>query len=218
MSGEARDRWRKVRQEMDLQRAQSMLSAASFWPEEARRTLRLKIEAYPHLCEGESEKVLQILASDPSLRNHPYWLQAFAHVLELTERWGELVPIRLRLLEFWPDAHSSWMDLARAIEGRSGPAAAFDILREGAASVDSSFEYQSEICRVACLAGNLEAARLAAQKLHEFSACLAQVVLASDECKLLWPEYPQAKTFRDDCEADPDKHTTQKTFPEDGFL
>jgi tetratricopeptide (TPR) repeat protein len=212
---------RKVRQELDLKRATSLLLDPS-WPDDARRVIRLKIQAHPFLRERQFDRALQILRSDPSLGNHPYWLSALAHVLEAAGRWADLIPIRLRLLEFSPDWHESWLDLARAVAGRDGHAAALKILHEGAGSAAEDphdhFIYQLEICRVACLCGDLETARLTAQKLHDSSGDSAVAFFSCDEFEPLWPDYPAARALHEARKSDPDEEPPDEVFPEQGFL
>jgi len=207
----------KIQREIDLEWATSRM-LGQFYPEEVRRIIRLKVQAYPFLCERQFDRVIQILLSDPELRSHPYCLSALAHVLKVAERWNALVPIRLRLMEIWSDCPDSWTELADAVFKCDGPAAALKVLLDGAVTIPDDPDYHLEICRVACLSGDVETARKAAQVYHKAMPVFANLFFSFPEFEPIWPDYPEARAFRGGMESAPVEEPPRPSRPEFGFL
>jgi len=136
----------------------------------------------------------------------------------VAERWNALVPIQLRLIEIWLDCPDSWSELADAVFKRDGSAAALKVLLDGAVTIPDDPDYHLEICRVACLSGDVETARKAARVYIKAMPVLAFLFFSSPEFEPIWQDYPEARAFRGDIEYSPVEEPSRPSRPELGFL
>lgn len=185
-------------------------------PLAGRQICRLKLQAFPLVCEGHFDRALAILTSDALLIDHPYCQKAIAHVLQVAGKWEPLVAVRTKILKHYPERYDVWVNLADAVRAAKGPQAAVEVLREGFETGKDELPYLFELCRLECLSGCTSKALEVERLIRDIAPGWERLLQRDEDFRPIWRYDPESEASRDSSTDAPE--ADEDFLPERGFL